>query len=207
MSSAIRASARARGATLVRDEALPPDDVRLSDESARFRADQGNARVAGLRRGRQPRECRPDPVQHVLDPQDLYAQNHAIGAPPDAAYTTKFFNRIKDVIDSYHPDLIFFDDTKLPLGDVGLNLAAHFYNANQKWHGGNLQAVIVSNGNSVVEQQAITNNLERNMSLDLLRIPWNKGSTVGPWHYSIADYNKGYAKSATWIHLIVDVVS
>ena len=141
-----------------------------------------------------------------LDPQDLYAQNHAIGAESDADYTTKFFNRIKDVIDSYHPDLIFFDDTKLPIGDMGLNLAAHFYNANQKWHGGNLQAVIVSNGNSVVEQQAITNNLERNMTLDLLRLPWNKGSTVGPWHYSIADYNKGYAKSATWIHLLVDVV-
>jgi alpha-L-fucosidase len=142
-----------------------------------------------------------------LDPQDLYAQNHAIGAEPDAAYVAKYFNRIKDLIDGYHPDLIFFDDSKLPLGDTGLNLAAHFYNANKKWHGGKLEAVIISNGNSVTEQQAITNNLERNMTLDLLRIPWNKGSTVGPWHYSIADYNKGYAKSATWIHLLVDVVS
>jgi alpha-L-fucosidase len=45
------------------------------------------------------------------------------------------------------------------------------------------------------------------MTLDLLHMPWNKGSTVGPWHYSVADYNKGYAKSATWIHLLVDVVS
>jgi len=65
----------------------------------------------------------------------------------------------------------------------------------------------VSNGNSVAEQQGIVNNLERNMTLDLLRIPWNKGSTVGPWHYSVADYNKGYTKSAAWIHLLVDVVS
>jgi alpha-L-fucosidase len=142
-----------------------------------------------------------------LDPQDLYAQNHAIGAQPDAAYVAKFFNRIKDLIDGYHPDVIFFDDSKLPLGGVGLNLAAHFYNANQKWHDGNLQAVIISNGNSVAEQQGIVNNLERNMSLDLLRIPWNKGSTVGPWHYSIADYNKGYTKSEAWVHLLVDVVS
>jgi alpha-L-fucosidase len=142
-----------------------------------------------------------------LDPQDLYAQNHALGAPPQAAYQTKFFNRIKDVIDSYHPDVIFFDDTRLPLDDVGLNLAAHFYNANQKWHDGKLEAVIISNGNSPTEQQGIVNNLERNMTLDLLRIPWNKGSTVGPWHYSIADYNKGYTKSAAWIQLLVDVVS
>jgi alpha-L-fucosidase len=142
-----------------------------------------------------------------LDPQELYAQNHAIGAKEDAAYVTKFFKRIKDLIDSYHPDLIFFDDTKLPLGDTGLNLAAHFYNANQEWHNGKLESVIVSNGNTVAEQQGIVNNLERNMTLDLLRIPWNKGSTVGPWHYSIADYNKGYTKSVAWIHLLVDVVS
>jgi len=144
-----------------------------------------------------------------LDPQDLYAQNHAIGAPEDAAYVSKFFNRIKDLLDQYHPDLVFFDDPKLPLSNtpVGLHLAAHFFNANQQWHNGKLEAVIVSDGLSVVEQQAIVNNLERNMSLDLLRIPWNKGSTVGPWHYSIADYNKGYTKSAAWIHLLVDVVS
>jgi alpha-L-fucosidase len=144
-----------------------------------------------------------------LDPQDLYAQNHAIGAKEDPAYVAKFFNRVKDVIDSYHPDLIFFDDTQLPLSNTaaGLSLAAHFYNANQTWHGGNLESVIISNGNSVVQQQGIVNNLERNMTLDLLRIPWNKGSTVGPWHYSVADYNKGYTKSASWIHLLVDVVS
>jgi alpha-L-fucosidase len=142
-----------------------------------------------------------------LDPQDLYAQNHAIGAEPDAAYTDKFFNRIKDLIDGYHPDLIFFDDTKLPLGDTGLKLAAHFYNANHQWHDGNLQAVIISNGNSVIEQQAITNNLERNMTLDMLKMPWNKGNCLGPWHYSIADYNKGYRRTSDWIHLLVDVVS
>ena len=142
-----------------------------------------------------------------LDPQDLYAQNHAIGAEPDAAYTDKFFNRIKDLIDGYHPDLIFFDDTKLPLGDTGLKLAAHFYNANHQWHDGNLQAVIISNGNSVIEQQAITNNLERNMTLDMLKMPWNKGNCLGPWHYSIADYNKGYRRTSEWIHLLVDVVS
>jgi alpha-L-fucosidase len=142
-----------------------------------------------------------------LDPQDLYAQNHALGAPPDAAYVAKYFNRIKDLIDSYHPDLIFFDDPKLPLGDTGLNLAAHFFNSNPQWNGGNQQAVIVADGLNVVEQRAITNNLERNMSLDMLKTPWNKGNCLGPWHYSVADYNKGYQKTVAWIHLLVDVVS
>jgi len=142
-----------------------------------------------------------------LDPQDLYAQNHAIGAEPNAAYVTKFFNRVKNLIDGYHPDLIFFDDSKLPLGDTGLNLAAHFYNANQKWHDGKLEAVIIANGFSVDEERACVNNLERNMTLDMLEMPWNKGNCIGPWHYSVADYNKGYRKTSDWIHLLVDVIS
>ena len=37
-----------------RCRALPRDDVRLSDERARLRADEGDARVARLRRGRRP---------------------------------------------------------------------------------------------------------------------------------------------------------
>ena len=142
-----------------------------------------------------------------LDPQDLYAQNHAPGAAPDAAYTAKFFNRIKSLLDQYHPDLVFFDDSKLPLGDCGLNLAAHFFNSSPRWNGGKQQAVIIADGLSVAEQSAIVNNLERNMSLDLLRLPWSKGNCLGPWHYSVADYNKGYRRTADWIHLLVDVVS
>ena len=64
-----------------------------------------------------------------FDPQDLYAQNHTPGkqfvwnwelereaAVPDAAYCQKFFDRTKDLIDSYQPDLLYFDDVVLPLG-------------------------------------------------------------------------------------------
>ena len=38
-----------------------------------------------------------------LDPQDLYAQNHAPGQKPDAAYCTKFYNRTIDLINKYQP--------------------------------------------------------------------------------------------------------
>jgi alpha-L-fucosidase len=142
-----------------------------------------------------------------LDPQDLYAQNHAIGAPPDAAYVARYFNRIKDLLDQHHPDLVFFDDAKLPLGDAGLNLAAHLFNSSPHWNDGKQQAVIVADGLAPIEQRAIVNNLERNMTLDLLKTPWNKGNCLGPWHYSVADYTKGYHTTALMIHLLVDVVS
>jgi len=46
------------------------------------------------------------------------------------------------------------------------------------------------------------------MTLDMLKTPWNKGNCLGPWHYSIADYNSNrYQKTASMIHLLVDVVS
>ena len=95
----------------------------------------------------------------------------------------------------------------MPLDDIGLNLAAHLFNSSPQWNNGKLQSAIIANGLSVIEQHAVVNNLERNMSLDMLKTPWSKGNCLGPWHYSIADYDKGYRKSSDWIHLLVDVVS
>ncbi|NCU04070.1 MAG: alpha-L-fucosidase, partial [Chitinophagaceae bacterium] len=107
-----------------------------------------------------------------LDPQELYAQNHPLskesndngvihaqwdwgaGASiPDKAYCEKFFKRTIDLIDQYDPDVVYFDDTVLPLypiSDVGLKIAAHLYNKSIKTKG-SLQAVI--NGKILNEQQ------------------------------------------------------
>ncbi len=142
-----------------------------------------------------------------LDPQDLYAQNHAIGAPPDAAYTAKWFNRTRDLLDKYQPDLLYFDDSRLPLGPAGLNIAAHFFNANQRWHGGQQHGVITSKGLSLDQQKAVVNDLERTMTPDLLRIPWQKDLCIGAWHYSDDRYRTGYHKPREMINLLVDVVS
>jgi alpha-L-fucosidase len=73
-----------------------------------------------------------------LDPQDLYAQYHPLGRydwpqrgePPLApAFSEKFFNRTIDLIDQHQPDLLYFDDTVLPIypaTDIGLRIAAYF---------------------------------------------------------------------------------
>ena len=142
-----------------------------------------------------------------LDPQDLYAQNHAIGAPPDAAYIAKFFNRVKDLLDQHHPDLLYFDDSQLPLGDAGLSIAAHYFNANPQWNNGKLTGVITSKGLSADQQRAVINDLERNMTVDELSAPWQKDLCIGAWHYSDDRYNKGYRTPRSMINLLVDVVS
>ncbi len=142
-----------------------------------------------------------------LDPQDLYAQNHKIGAQPDAAYVTKWFNRTQDLLDKYHPDLLYFDDSKLPLGAAGLNIAAHFFNANKQWHGGKLEGVITSKELSSDEQKTVVNDLERNLTEDLLATPWQKDLCIGAWHYDDKRYQTGYRSARSMVNLLVDVVS
>ena len=67
-----------------------------------------------------------------LDPADLYCPHGAARTPAaQQAYKDKFFNRVKDLVDSYRPDLLYFDDTVPPLGDAGMNVVAHFLNANR----------------------------------------------------------------------------
>ena len=165
-----------------------------------------------------------------LDPQDLYAQNHipakgfenpgTLGSQwdwgngvtaPDAAYCEKFYNRTVDLIDKYRPDLVYFDDTVLPLwpvSDVGLKIAAHYYNANAKWHHGDLQAVL--NGKVLDEEQRKTMvwDIERGQSNTIEPLPWQTDTCIGEWHYNRDVYDKHRYKSAkTVIQTLADVVS
>lgn len=163
------------------------------------------------------------------DPQELYAQNHPLsknsldggsihgqwewnnGAyPPSKAYCDNFYDRTIDLIDKYEPELIYFDDTALPLwpvDDAGLRIAAYFYNKNLKKHG-KLKAVI--NGKILNEQQrkCMVWDIERGQSNDIEPLPWQTCTCIGQWHYDRRIYDNNHYKSAkTVIHMLVDVVS
>jgi alpha-L-fucosidase len=56
-----------------------------------------------------------------------------------AEWETQFENRMKDLLDRYHPDL-YYTDGGIPFKHAGLNILSHFYNQNQVWNG-SLQAV------------------------------------------------------------------
>jgi alpha-L-fucosidase len=165
-----------------------------------------------------------------LDPQELYAQDHAPStgsddphnihrqwnwgngaSKPSKKYCDKFLNRTIDLINRYEPDLIYFDDTALPLwpvSDAGLRIAAHFYNSNMKRHGGKLQAVI--NGKILDEEQrkCMVWDIERGQSNTIEPIPWQTDTCIGSWHYERAVYERnGYKSAKTVIHTLADVVS
>lgn len=165
-----------------------------------------------------------------LDPQDLYAQSHEPardflnrntihsqwhwenGASiPDEAYCTKFYKRTVDLIDKYQPDLVYFDDTALPLwpiSDVGLQIAAHYYNSNQARHGGELEAVLFGKILDEEQRQCMVWDIERGQANTIEPYAWQTDTCIGSWHYNRSIYERNRYKSAkTVIHMLADIVS
>jgi len=164
-----------------------------------------------------------------LDPQELYAQQHPLSEnswndgsihkqwgwgngvyAPDKAYIEKFYNRTIDLINKYGPDVVYFDDSQLPLwpiSDAGLRIAAHLYNKSIKDHG-ELRAVI--NGKILDEQQrkAMVWDIERGQANEIQPLPWQTDTCIGGWHYERAIYDRnGYKTAKTVIQTLVDIVS
>ncbi len=158
-----------------------------------------------------------------LDPQDLYAQNHVPGklnwewnakkgsSVPDAAYDEKFYNRTLDLINKYHPDLLYFDDTVLPLypvSDVGLKIAAHFYNSNALWHNGQNEGVLLGKVLSEEQKKCMVWDVERGASPKIEPLPWQSETCIGNWHYDRSVYNgHRYKHADVVIRTMADVVS
>jgi alpha-L-fucosidase len=158
------------------------------------------------------------------DPQELYAQRHTVGLDggeqwdwshgasiPDKKYCEKFFNRTIDLVNKYDPDMVYFDDTILPLygiSDVGLRIAAHIYNHNIKKNNGNLEAVITGKILNEQQRKCMVWDIERGQSNQIEPLPWQTDTCIGNWHYDRRLYEeKGYKSAKTVIHTLIDVVS
>ena len=165
-----------------------------------------------------------------LDPQDLYEQRHTPSpnyananaihsrwdwnngvSLPDQAYCDKFYNRTVDLMHTYKPDLIYFDDDALPLwpvSDAGLKIAAEFYNFSMKQHDGKLEAVILGKQLNDEERKCIVWDLERGAANRIEPLPWETDTCIGNWHYERALYDDNrYKNAATVIRLLADIVS
>jgi alpha-L-fucosidase len=146
-----------------------------------------------------------------LDPQDLYAQNHKVGDKPDQAYVDKFFNRVKDLVEKYQPDLLYFDDGVMPLNsvsDAGLRIAANYYNSSIQWHGGRNEAVMTTKGLAPEQRKALVWDIERGRSDRLEPYPWQTDTCIGSWHYAVSVLeNHRYKTATTVITTLIDIVS
>jgi alpha-L-fucosidase len=159
-----------------------------------------------------------------MDPQMLNGKPHLKNTPcPE--FTRQFMLRVQDVIDSYNPDLLYFDDNAqfdfdrggpgapdlgvwLGIPDLAPQIMAYYYNKNMKTHGGRLEAVL--NLKNVPEPVwgTLTRDFEAALEDKLQEAPWQTDACIGGWHYSRPIFeNHRYQKASTIIPMFVDIVS
>jgi alpha-L-fucosidase len=147
-----------------------------------------------------------------LDPQALYAPKHPFDALPDVAYVKNFYDRTRDLIDQHDPDLLYFDNSLLPLGWGGMNIGSYFYNHNLKTHGGKMEAVI--NVKEVPEHlvKSVVADYERGLTSEIAPYAWQSETCIGDWHYKRSLFDEpgkygGYLPPRDVIHWLIDTVS
>ena len=147
-----------------------------------------------------------------LDPQRLYGAKHPPHSLPDISYVKNFYDRTRDLIDQHDPDLLYFDDTLLPLGWAGMNIGAYFYNHNLETQGGKLEAIL--NVKNVPDRlaKAVVADYERGLTNKIMPYVWQSETCIGEWHYNRALFEKpgefgGYLPPRDAIHWMIDAVS
>ncbi len=142
------------------------------------------------------------------DPQQLYCRKHGIHEQPDEAYVRNFYNRIRDLVDLHDPDLLYFDNTGLPLGWAGMNIGAYFYNHNLKTRGGKMEAVLNIKNVPDNHAKAVVADYERGVTNRIMPYAWQSETCLGDWHYSRSRLlNHSYMKPGEAIHWMIDAVS
>ncbi|HEV8690465.1 MAG TPA: alpha-L-fucosidase [Ideonella sp.] len=154
----------------------------------------------------------PDGISTVRTLQEWHDANTGVWdekpPPHNPAFTRSWFLRCRDLIDSYRPDLVYMDDTGLPLGQAGLDIAAHYYNASRSWHGGKLEAVLNGKILPPERRSALVEDVERGQRDGIEPLPWQTCTCIGDWHYNRSVFENHRYKSATAvIHSLADIVS
>lgn len=158
------------------------------------------------------------------DPQDLYEQRHPLSRDnrhwdwdtskvtlPDQAFCDRIYNRTVDLINQFSPDIVYFDDTYLPLwpvSDCGLAITAHLYNKSMAEHGGKNQAIVTGKVLNDDMKKTILWDVERGSCDQIQALPWQTCTCIGSWHYDKhVYYNDGYKTPQQVITMLIDIVS
>jgi alpha-L-fucosidase len=137
--------------------------------------------------------------------QDLY---YTKAAPGDTGWLTTnpvwhqlWFNSITELVETYHPDLLY-SDSGLPFGDFGRVMLANYYNDNIARNGGKLEAVY--NCKQFAKKGKWVRDFERGVSDMIATEPWQTDTSIGDWYYRTG---QKYMTSGEVVRMLVDIVS
>ncbi len=131
-----------------------------------------------------------------------------IETPPEnnPAFVRSWVRRQRELVDRYRPDMVYFDNYGLPLGQHGLDATAHYYNASLGWRG----ELPVVNGKRLTPEQrrGIVETFERGFTDALMPEPWQTDTCIGDWHYNRARYvDHSYVPAKAVVQRLCDVVA
>ena len=136
-------------------------------------------------------------------PEDQPIPKEAMSRDAPDSWKRLWFLRIQDLIDHYHPDLLYTDGA-IPFGEWGYRLVSHYYNTNAALHGGKVQGVFTSKNRADCSEGTCALDIERGVANDILPEPWQTDTCIGNWHYK-----RGieYKTPKIVIDLLCDIVS
>jgi alpha-L-fucosidase len=136
--------------------------------------------------------------------QDLY---HAKAESDDKEWLSnnkewqrEWLFSIKELIDTYHPDLLY-SDSQFPFGEYGENMLAHFYNQDAARNGGITDVVYTCKQAS---DGMWVQDLERGVQDSINPFPWQTDTSIGDWYYRTG---QKYKSATEVIQMLVDIVS
>ena len=137
---------------------------------------------------------------------DLYhypaaPDDHSSWYTKDPRWQQQWYDEIKELVDVYHPDLLY-SDGPVPFGnEVGFSQIANLYNVSAADHAGKTEAIYnckePSGGRWVQD-------FERGVNGGINPYPWQTDTSIGDWFY-----NKHWKyQPLRWtVHMLVDIVS
>ena len=136
--------------------------------------------------------------------EDLY---HKKTAPDDKGWLTtdpenqkEWLSYLKEMIDNYHPDVIF-SDSPFPFGDVGREMVSYYYNQDIKKNSGKLNGIYMCKQPSFGKW---VQDLERGIMDTIIPDPWQTDTSIGDWYYRTG---QKYKTANEIVQMLVDIVS
>jgi len=150
-----------------------------------------------------------DPTFDTNDPQyqDLYWKPVDKEAAPTQQFLDHWWDRTTDIVDSYQPDILWFDFglDKPGFEPVHKKIMAYYYNKGLEWD----KEVVLQNKNMKNEsfpEDLMVLDIERGRQSETSERPWQTDTAVGKisWTWII---NENYKTSNFLIDELVDIVS
>jgi len=140
----------------------------------------------------------------LYPPADGQSTHPRAAVNPPKSWRDLWARRVKQLIDDYHPDHLYFD-CSIPFrgddaGSTGLDVIAHFLNARSE----GVMCVKERPWQGLYAEGITTVDYERGKASHVLEQPWQTDDSIGSWGYN---ENTPYTTADAVVDKLIDIVS